>query len=141
MIETNDLGILARETGQETLDFVTVFEPALVTVVGSDVGGMDADVPHRFGHAAFGHFLDDDSPRNDCEVGGERALAAEASQDGVIVFEESNEDLRTEIVDEFGCQRHTAGMSRVVDDVDEEPEEAVDEISPGAWLICDAAFE
>lgn len=141
VIESNDLCVLIGKPRQQLLDFIPVLKATFVTIDRNGLGRMRIHVSHRFGHSPLGHFLNDDSARDDGQIGRERALAAKSTQNRVIVFEKSDEDLRTKVIDKFRRQWNTSRLGRMVHDMDEQSEKAVDEISPCARLIGDAAFQ
>lgn len=141
VIEPNDLRVLMRKPRQQLLDFVPVLKATFVTIDRNGLGRMRVHVSHRFGHSPPRHLLNDDSARDDGQIGRERALAAKSTQNRVIVFKKSDENLRTKVVDQFRRQWNTSRLGRMVHDMDEQSEKTVDEISPCAGLIGDAAFQ
>ena len=91
--------------------------------------------------AAFGDFADDDASSDDREIGGERTLTAKVPQDGKIVRQQRHEDFGAQIVRIVTRQRSRPGMSRVLDDMDEQSDESVDKVLPGPRLLVQALFE
>ncbi len=112
--------------------------------VSSSLGGrgaVGADVA-QFGLAvAFDDFLDADPTGDDRQVGRQRTLPLEPSQDGVLVVDDPQQDLGGDVLDIGRREDQRPGMLDVADDVVDQAHVAVDEVVPGPRLVSQAAVD
>ena len=140
VIHANDLGITGAEFLEESFDFFAVLK---ALNVASQMGGGLAfgRLRQLLGWRAFHDLVNDDTTRDHGQVGCQTALSAEVSKDGEIITDECEKDLRAQIVSIILAQRHVASVCRVVHNVNDKPEEAINEILPRAWLALQASLQ
>src|SRR5439155_18898908 len=84
--------------------------------------------------------MDTDTTRNDGQVGGEAALRPKLAQNGIIAGHDLQKDFRCEVFGVFRSQGHAAQVARVMNDVIDQAQEAVNEIVPSARLMPKTAL-
>ena len=102
---------------------------------------MRRDVAERLGHFSASHLADNDSSRDHCQVGRQRTFATESTESSVIISEKSDENLGTKVVDVVRRKPDTTGVSGVINDVDEEPDESIDKVLPRPRLFGQATYK
>ena len=84
---------------------------------------------------ALDQLLDADPPRDDRQIGRERADPLEFLEDGVIVIHDPQEDLGGDVLDILGREEPTPRVGGMLDHVVDQAHVAIDEVIPGAGLL------
>lgn len=140
MIHANDLSIAGAEFLEESFHFLAVLETLFITgQMGRGLAfGRLGQLP---GWGPFHDLMNDDSSCDHREVRGQTALPAEVSKHSEIVTNEREKDLGAEIVSIIRSQGDVASVCRVANDVNDEAQEAIDEIVPRPGLALQASFQ
>lgn len=144
VVLSNDFGIHVWKTGEHLLQLVAIIDPLHFTAVrAGEVNRrlMGMDVSQSFGHATLGHLTHHDPPCDDRQIGRQRAIAPKLPQDSKVAIEQRNKHLGAEVVDIAISEVHAARVSRVLHDMDKQPEKTVDKIVPTAGLTGQAASQ
>lgn len=140
MIHSDDFGVTGGKFLQQPFDFLAILNSLF----------RSANQRRRLSHRRIGKLLslrtlhdlvDHDSTRDHCEVSGKAALTAKVSKNGEIVAYEREEHLGTQVVAVIASQMNIPCGRRVVDNMHNQPEEAIDKILPRAWLALQASFQ
>jgi hypothetical protein len=89
----------------------------------------------------MGESPDDHSSGDHGEVGRQRALAPEAAKDGKIFVEKGQKDFGNQIISGFRSDLDIPGFRSEVDDVDDQSEKPVREITPRIGIAGQAFVE
>ena len=95
----------------------------------------------RVGDSELGESSDDHASSDDGEVGSQRASAAESAECGKVFFDPREKDFGDQIIARFGGDLDVSGGCSVVDDVDDQGQEAVGELLPGSGVLSEALVE
>ena len=143
----DDRSVVLGQVLQHSFDLIVVVDPFYVPV-GVGVGFclinrrlMSRDVSEFFGETPLSYLSNDNPPGNHRQVRGQRRLPAEAFEDRHVVGEERDEDFGTEVVDVVRNELSTAGVSGVINDVDEQSDESVNKVFPRTGLFGQATLQ
>src|SRR3990172_597691 len=100
-----------------------------------------AGMTELLGEVAADQLPDHDPARNHREVSGQTTLTAEMTKHRVVVGDELQKDLGTEVFDIVGLEAKTASVGGVVDDVVNQAHEPIDKIGPCARLVLQTTLE
>ena len=131
----DDTRFVFRKPFEHSLHEFPILDPGELTdprVGHLDIGVVGLHVTHRFGHSPRDDFPNHDAARDHCQIGGQRTFSLETSENGKVVCEDGEKNLRAKIVGVVGTQLDAAGFRRVVDDVDEQTGKSIDEFTPRA---------
>ena len=90
-------------------------------------------------HPSAYHFMDDNSATDDGEIGLQRRVPPESSQDVGIVCQQGQKNVGCQIVNVVSGEGNTAGVGRVLDHLDEESGKSVNECLPAARFAFQTA--
>ena len=86
-------------------------------------------------------FPHDDATGDDGQIRGQAAFAAKMSQRGEVVLNDGQKHFAGQVVGVRGGRQHGTRLRSVMNHVDDEPQEAIDEIFPRAWLAVQATLQ
>ena len=108
---------------------------------GCGAWGIEQEAGVRVGDSQLGESSDDHASSDDGEVGSQRASASESAECSEVLFDPREKDFGDQIVSGFGSDLDVSGGCRVVDDVDDQGQEAVGELLPGSGVLSEALVE
>jgi hypothetical protein len=140
MIEADDIRLFAVQFRQQAVNLVDVGQSIFsgcgvvfymfkvaIAVVGND--------------ASAKQFFDHDTAGNDREIGRQAALSAEAAEDGIVIGQDGGEDFGGKIFQIVGGNGDGAAVARVLDNVENQAEKAIDEIFPSPRLASETPLQ
>jgi hypothetical protein len=85
--------------------------------------------------------MDAGPPSDDRQIGRQAAVAAKLPKNAVVIGDDLEEDLRTNILDILRAEGRAADVGGVVNDVIDQAEEAINKVVPGPRFVVQAALQ
>lgn len=145
VVLADDVSISGRQAVEHALHLLAILN-ALHVPIGCGLSLVERrlvriHMAESLGHFSSRDFSNDDPSSDDREVSHQRAIAFEAPQCSVIVGEQRYEDFSTQVVDVVTVNRNAPSVSRMVDDMNKKPDEAINKVLPRIWLFSHAALQ